>query len=744
MQPARVSYNLNGRLRGFFPSHENGLPPDDDDIDPNDIIQPLQADDEQGDPADLLPNTIMSQVSSGGSSVCSSRLQSPVPSLTRSPSPTSTDSLATNFDQPPPLRVYTYARYFEASTVRRRDPASTTYHCAELYYYLRISRGRRHINVPLGVGPSMPSHRSADWRLILAYLHSVEVEALDIPLLLWQAVRDILLMLVWFWRQRWLAINPRWCKWVEVIQRCTVYSRGPFPDMAVTVLNIHQLIRHLLPSEAWDHPLVTWKDIRTATSLVTMSPGHRSVAVQCPENEHRSSPFQPLAPPVFAWRERYDPPDGYDTSLWTAVDPREPVGLQVVDVEPPRPVLTAQEWAMDAHLRRRLQSGPSLLFLRSQLMQMRADTRDFALVVPVATITVEYELSYQIEWPGRGERFSDDFLAAMDNDGEPNPLEWDTETLPGEDDTYVLPVAGQDDANTPPDPDEDPSAYEWSLQELMQPQQDMSDSTPGEDELETEQMLELEAWLHSEDEWWKVPPAISTTPAHPSDLLYYMRVEEPNEYLPTITIPLGCEGFRGPEERVYEVLICALIRAASEDSMFADDLLDMLLILRGLVRRDPAIPKEAAATFHSRIIDFTQYERSPEPLDQVNEWKELLKWASEATDMQTLRAHTPDFTDAQTALALQEVRDKWKMVFEGTQTGEGSVNPHAVSATSRKLYMVQRVSETKSRDPRMYATYTLDPRELEDIVLATPRPGPRRTAHPTVAVVTTRDPLWRA
>lgn len=87
----------------------------------------------------------------------------------------------------------------------------------------------------------------SEWRTILAYLHSLEVEDINLPLLAWQALRDLLVVLLWFAQDDDLARNLCWIKFQEVVMSSTSYTRGPFPDMLNWLLNVRRWVHSSFP-----------------------------------------------------------------------------------------------------------------------------------------------------------------------------------------------------------------------------------------------------------------------------------------------------------------------------------------------------------------------------------------------------------------------------------------------------------------------------------------------------------------
>ncbi|TFK78123.1 hypothetical protein K466DRAFT_607294 [Polyporus arcularius HHB13444] len=256
-----------------------------------------------------------------------------VPSLTDGASSPSTTSVAFRTRSLPALVVYTYGYHFPSTSLPRKDPKTSTFASNELYYYLRVTRGQVHVNVPLGVGPTRPAARMATWKTILAHLHGTIVERLELPLPLWQALRDLLLVLVWFWEQRWLPVNEAWCKFEEVVTYSTTFDGGAPRDMSRWLLNLMAWLQDIVPAAAWVEPVLTWKDIQQAVQRVTHRPARRSVGIQCPDalmpthSKARGDGVEEVDPGA------EEPSDGFDSPLWQAQNPTQSFTLGVYHPE---------------------------------------------------------------------------------------------------------------------------------------------------------------------------------------------------------------------------------------------------------------------------------------------------------------------------------------------------------------------------------------------------------------------------
>ncbi|KAI0712964.1 hypothetical protein C8T65DRAFT_739172 [Cerioporus squamosus] len=174
-----------------------------------------------------------------------------------------------------------------------------------------------------------------------------------------------------------------------------------------------------------------------------------------------------------------------------------------------------------------------------------------------------------------------------------------------------------------------------------------------------------------------VPPT-PNAPVRPTELIYYLRLEDPASYVPTVTVPLCVNGFRGPEERVYDVILAGTLAGWSANATFAEVVVDLVLLLR--------------------------------------------------------------------AMALQELRDRWRFVSRGTQAGDenGGHLEQAHSEVSRMVrpsYGLQRSGSHMLHDATLYATFAADPRELEDIVLVGVNAAWAIMNPPRISVVVVRDPL---
>ncbi|TFK82281.1 hypothetical protein K466DRAFT_568525 [Polyporus arcularius HHB13444] len=230
-----------------------------------------------------------------------------------------------------------------------------------------------------------------------------------------------------------------------------------------------------------------------------------------------------------------------------------------------------------------------------------------------------------------------------------------------------------------------------------------------------------------------------------TSLLYYLRLEDSGSKLDKLTIPLCINGFRGPEERVYNVILCASLAGWTEDRPYAQNIVDLLLLLRAMVGDHPAVSVAAIDSFRRQVVEITQYARTPEPRDQTQQFRELLVQVGQLVDI-----HAREFTEAEDVRAMQEVRDVWRVVSRGTQArgamdeqDEAGDEVDGISATVKTALGIQRIPELMWEDPRLYATYTPDPRELEDIVLDESSPPIPMThiAEPRVAVVMSYDPI---
>ncbi len=118
---------------------------------------------------------------------------------------------------------------------------------------------------------------------------------------------------------------------------------------------------------------------------------------------------------------------------------------------------------------------------------------------------------------------------------------------------------------------------------------------------------------------------------------------------------------------------------------------------------------------------------------------------------QGLRNRAPCFSETESGQALEELRDRWRYVSRAIETDElVSVEQSVglameVSRTVRPSYGLQRSGIHMWNEPRLYATFADDPRELDDIAIDSSdnathvlRPGP-----PRVSVVIPYDPLLR-
>ncbi|TFK82469.1 hypothetical protein K466DRAFT_603657 [Polyporus arcularius HHB13444] len=247
-----------------------------------------------------------------------------------------------------------------------------------------------------------------------------------------------------------------------------------------------------------------------------------------------------------------------------------------------------------------------------------------------------------------------------------------------------------------------------------------------------------------------VVPPTPNTPVRSDSLLYYLRLEDSGSTLGKLTIPLCVNGFHGPEERVYDVILCASLAGWSEERPYAQNVVDLVLILRAMAREDPAVSAVAVAQLRRRIITITQYARNPQPTDQTDQLRELLQGMSRVVNIDQLRHEGPDFGDEDSVHAIQEVRDVWRVVSRGTQVEQvppaidqdDTEGPTCISGTVKTALGIQRLPEVMWDDPRLYATHSLDPRELEDIVLdrsSLPRPI-TLSAEPRVTIVMPYDP----
>ena len=104
-----------------------------------------------------------------------------------------------------------------------------------------------HLQIPLAVGPCAPQDCVVEWATILGYLHSTEAEDLELPLLTWQALHDLLVVLLWFGRASGPDVCVAWGKFEELVMTVTVYRSGPFPDMSRWLLNVHLWMRISFP-----------------------------------------------------------------------------------------------------------------------------------------------------------------------------------------------------------------------------------------------------------------------------------------------------------------------------------------------------------------------------------------------------------------------------------------------------------------------------------------------------------------
>lgn len=90
-------------------------------------------------------------------------------------------------------------------------------------------------------------------------------------------------------------------------------------------------------------------------------------------------------------------------------------------------------------------------------------------------------------------------------------------------------------------------------------------------------------------------------------------------------IPLCINGFKGPEERVYNILLAGTLAGMQDESPFAQDVIDLLLLLRAMVRNDPPMTNAIQARLRSEVVARTQYLRTPEPMDQGQELHGLMR-----------------------------------------------------------------------------------------------------------------------
>ncbi|TFK82470.1 hypothetical protein K466DRAFT_568413 [Polyporus arcularius HHB13444] len=381
-------------------------------------------------------------------SPAASPLSLAVPSLTEGLSEATTSSTGetTRSERSPPLCIYTYARYFAGPSLRPKDARRATFASDELYYYLRVSRGTRIINVPLGVGPSRPSNRLAQWRTLLAYIHSSHAEALELPAPVWRALHDLIRLLLWFWPQKWLPVNSAWCKFEEVICYSTRFDGGPIPDMTKWLLNLHSWLRDILP--------------------------------ECPEDMEacrRPSRVSASSSLDFSLSEL---PDGYASDLWTVSDARQTFPLAVSSGDATEII-------------------GRLMALKQQISALRADTRLFAMGLNPQQFPMLFDTLTDV----------DDVLFRSLDPGEAGTLDPDVaweqlipEDLLGLDEDLAItyPVAGPE---TPPHPDEPEGG--WDLSTLCELQR--RTSTPEISEVEQQQevdaLLRLEEWMLEQDRY---------------------------------------------------------------------------------------------------------------------------------------------------------------------------------------------------------------------------------------------------
>ncbi|KAI0712963.1 hypothetical protein C8T65DRAFT_695158 [Cerioporus squamosus] len=464
-----------------------------------------------------------------------SPLSASVPSLTQGSSDVTSSSELMSNRGSEPLRVFVYARYFSWASLHPKDPLTATFRSDELCYYLRISRGPTILN----------------------------------------AVRDLLQALLWFWGRRWLAVNESWCKFEELVWYSTSFKRGPMPDMTPWLVNVGAWLRATIPETAWQHRLLSWQDITRSVEVVTQVPPRRSVAVQWPE-----LPSSPSVGHVdFPGADGLG--DGYDSTLWRDVDPRETHELVHAGIQdkgsldhwtstcsqpgglaPPQDELTicrtpkvsvsriVARTLVHRHMASDMRvepppicplNGPARRDHRS-ISRLREDTRHFILahsgtyregirhspsmsvpdVVPGAeerfpvlfetcmeidellfraSQSVNYELSYQAQFPS-GAELIDEELAADDSYlcalQDLDQYQVDTGSAIGDDeeDTITYPVQGSE---SPPPPWVPVGG--WDLSNLGDPTGGTVSSSRSwrEDDAEIESLLELEEWMMSCD-----------------------------------------------------------------------------------------------------------------------------------------------------------------------------------------------------------------------------------------------------
>ncbi|RDX47054.1 hypothetical protein OH76DRAFT_1419896 [Lentinus brumalis] len=614
--------------------------------------------------------------------------------------------------------------------------------------------------IPLGVGPSRPVHRSADWVVILAYMHSVEAERLNLSLALWQAIRDILLTLIWFWKHRWLGINPQWQKWEQAVQCSTVFSRGDFPDQLPWVLNppesrydrLERVRPAMNTTSALSEILQEIAVVRLETREFTRSfAGDRYplLVETCMEIDDRLLLTSLAVEYELSFRSEFD----RDAARFTDDFINE------MDCSPPDELWSAEILAdmqdtsnyplpgEDGHSTPPDPSEPLGSYDISLLELLRSREQ-----TPSPT-------------PSEVAREIDDMVALETWSLEDPWYQWYRELYADEEDLSEHPRA-----SNPFNPIQEFEAMKTQFVAHVQlaswwtsGAEQLASRRPPMDPPEKHAASLYNLAMESETvrvyffARWKAAPPTSGSLARPTQLVYYVRLEEPGAYLASITIPLGVNGFKGPDERLYDTILCAVDSGLTEECIYAEDVEDLLLLLRGLVRSDPAIPQDMAAELNARFIQLTQYERTPDPRNQLNEFHQLMTWARQTSDLkltvvQALRLQCRTFSDEESVNALREVRDAWRVISRSTQapgdeaTHDATVScPSLASGPIGQIYRIQRLRGRMSDDARLYAMFSSDPRELDDIVLDM-SPAPRTlaaAAPPRVSLVVAVDPLWR-